>query len=221
MMHNPLTLRLAGQRPESAIQKTVWLAAAAGLTLGIGILWALQYARRWSDEISITIVALSIVLHVLTPLVAAMVAMFLTTRDIQHGDYELVRLSLLAEERIVSGYFVAALYRLRYLLALMAAASAILLVLMQFMSIFAIPYVASAWGFIRLAAAIGVDAALRNDRAYSTWMPPLLLIAGIFFLLATLVFGVLTFGCGPYAVMILPFALAEAVKENARRRVSG
>jgi hypothetical protein len=46
MMHNPLTLRLAGQRPESAIQKTVWLTAAAGLTLGIGILWALQYARR-------------------------------------------------------------------------------------------------------------------------------------------------------------------------------
>ena len=70
-----------------------------------------------------------------------------------------------------------------------------------------------------MAAAVGVNVALKNDRAWMGWTPPLALFAGVFFVLAALFFSAVTFGCGPYSVIILPFALAEAAKDNARRWV--
>ncbi len=98
---------------------TVWLFVAA-LLVGIGSAVALLVVDPSLNtplaQLITNVIALSgLAVALLSPPVAALVTVIATVTDVQSEAYELMRVSLLPREEIVSGYLYAALYRLRLL----------------------------------------------------------------------------------------------------------
>ncbi len=119
MNTNPLLIRLIGKRSWLSARLCFWLAFLLGLS---GLVFSsLSFLNARTTEISYLPFMLLIVVG-LTPLLVALFAAMLTSRDIGSQGYELLQATPLNNADIVRAYIYAILYRTRILLILMIAA---------------------------------------------------------------------------------------------------
>lgn len=223
---NPLLFRLLDKRTRPSLASACGLALAAGVTSVALVAWERTAHRfvsatllEWSALFSV------IGLSVIASVGASVFAVMLARRDMQTGEYDLLRATMVSEEKIVASYFVAALYRERFLLALLAGLDCGFLLLVAdtlwkfllFLYLM-LPVVINSWGLVLFGAALGVNLALRNDML---WRPlifaPLVTLLGGFILLSGMaVASFLSCGAAPYLLMPLLFGLANNIRDDAR-----
>lgn len=149
LSNNPLTARLTQQPTRFAARLAVGLAAGlmlvsfsvirrAGLpfgptvqALGSGRIWGGSFPllsfgllidageHHWPSAALLLMLIIAWPVALLTPFASVYVAAHLTARDVHRGQLELVRLTNIPINRLIGGYLLAALIRLRVLLALL------------------------------------------------------------------------------------------------------
>ncbi len=230
---NPLTVRLIGR----SAQLPVIFMVILGCVLGSAVGNALSLLPDPSDNKTVRDLVewasvLIIGLHLLTPLIVSLVAAMLTARDVQSEDFQLLCATLLPNEKFVSGYIAATLYRTRFLLFALALAGTMRIVgfgVLEYevheveFGLLEIPFVISVWGFVWLGVAIGVGTALKNDKF---WLPVLttpliMLFSGALFLTSMLFLLALSLWlCYLLPVaMFAPFLIAKIIQDRASRWV--
>jgi hypothetical protein len=100
-----------------SLRTTVWLFVAAFLvgTGGTVALLVVSPTLNAAELLGYVFILGGQAVSFLSPPVAAVMAVIATVTDVRSEAYQLMRLSLLPREEIVSGYIYAALYRLRLL----------------------------------------------------------------------------------------------------------
>jgi hypothetical protein len=223
---NPLTARLIGKPAE--LPTAYWL--MLGVSVSCAVIMAVlvsnvYYSSRVWGLFTQAVFWLLVGIHIFVPLIVSLVAVLLTGRDVQSEDYQLLCATLVPDEKFVSGYITATFYKLRYLLLVLAMAGAALTTGFMtsgfFLGLLVFPFAVASWGFVQLAAALGVEASLKN---YRFWLPiittPLLLFfGGVFFLFGMFIMGLISFGILLFVVMFVPFWLASNVRTRASRWV--
>lgn len=206
------------------------LKGAVGVGIGVGLvssavtLGAMNLGY-YSYNTLTALFLLTIVLHILTPLIVASLTVVLIARYVHSEQYQLLCLTPLSDHKFVEGYFRAALYQSRLLLAILAGSTP-MLVLPFFPSgvfylWFLIPFLVSAWGFVRLAVALSLNWTLRSNQLWRPLLfaPLILVIGGAFFLAIMLLMDIVSLGFIPYAYMVLPSLIASSIRDDARRWV--
>jgi hypothetical protein len=116
---HPLLARLARPGRWPSFQTTVRLFVAAflvGVAGAVALLFVNPIFGTALEQLAARVIALSgLAVALLSPPVAVVVTVITTAADVRSEAYQLMRVSLLPKEEILSGYIYAALYRLRLL----------------------------------------------------------------------------------------------------------
>ncbi len=222
---NLLLIRLIGKPEQHSWGTAIRLAGGIGLIAIVVTFVSLLASNRWGVyTLSILFIAV-IGVNILTPVVVSLIAVNLTLREVENGEYDLIRVSVLPDNEFVSSYITAAMYRSRYWLAVMAGLTTaiitpgiLFLPFLFFIAYLLGPFVISAWGFVRLASAMGVESALKNHRRWPPMIftPLLVFIEEIIFIGIMLISSGATLGIFPLVGMLIPFAMAANARGSAQ-----
>jgi hypothetical protein len=119
LITNPLLTRLTARPSQLSARACFWLAfGLAGLTLLVSVQLFLADHNPNFRTLIYVLPVLFVALAAAVPPVVALVAGSITARNVADGSYELLTATTLSDAAIVQGYVFAALYRVRWLLAL-------------------------------------------------------------------------------------------------------
>lgn len=113
MLPNPVAHRLTRQHRWPSLRLTFWLGFALGLLSLTISMWALLHLRE--NLLNFLLLGAWGVM-LISPMLIAPMAAFMTGRDLKGDKYELLYITSLSDEKLVQGYILAALYRLRGLI---------------------------------------------------------------------------------------------------------
>lgn len=204
--------------------------SAVGVGVGVGLassavtlagMNAGRYSWNWLNNLFL----LTIGLHILTPLVLASLTVIVIARYVHGEEHQLLCLTPLPDHKFVESYFRTALYQSRLLLAILAGSTPVL-VLPFFSSAFfllwfLIPFLVSAWGFVRLAVALSLNWTLQSSHLWRPLLfaPLILFVGGLFFLAMLFLLDFVSFGLLSYGAILIPFVIASNLLKDARHWV--